>query len=93
MASLNDGYKTYGDYGDVVIYDRDGSTAQTPVIHRAIVELVYNSTSNSFDIPSIANVPASKWSGDGQSGNGTTHRSLTIYQVGYKNQTVTSACP
>ena len=24
VSSLNDGYKTYGDYGDVVIYHRDG---------------------------------------------------------------------
>ena len=89
VASLNDGYKTYGDYGDVVIYNRDGSTAQTPVIHRAMVELVYNSTSHSFDVPSIANVPLNKWSGDGHSGKWyDLTSSLTIYQVGYKNQTV-----
>jgi signal peptidase len=90
VSSLNDGYKTYGDYGDVVIYHRDGNVLLTPVIHRAIVELVYNSTSNSFDIPSLASVPDYKWSVNGvHSGiwyDLTT--SLEIYNVGYQNQTV-----
>ncbi len=62
VSSLNEGYQTYGDYGDVVIYNRDGSVLAKPVIHRAIVELEFNSTSYSFDIPSLANVPFDKWS-------------------------------
>jgi signal peptidase len=91
VASLNDGYKTYGDYGDVVIYDRDGSVLATPVIHRAIVELDFNSTSYSFDIPSLANVPTDKWSVGGQH-SGVWYdltTTLEIYHVGYRDQTVT----
>ncbi len=30
------GYKTFGDYGNVVLYRKYGSTADTPVIHRAM---------------------------------------------------------
>ena len=30
------GYKTFGDYGDVVLYRKYGSTADTPIIHRAM---------------------------------------------------------
>jgi signal peptidase len=37
----------------------------------------------------LANVPVSKWSGDGHSGKWyDLTSSVTIYQVGYKNQTV-----
>jgi signal peptidase I len=90
VASLNDGYKTYGDYGDVVIYNRDGSVLATPVIHRALVELEFNSTSYSFDIPSLANVPVEKWSVNGQHSGvwyGLTS-TLELYHVGYRDQTI-----
>jgi signal peptidase len=90
VASLKDGYKTYGDYGDVVIYDRDGSVLATPVIHRAIVELDYNSTSNSFDIPSLANAPSAKWSADGQNVRWyDLTDSLVLYNVGYMDENIT----
>jgi len=36
------GYKTYGDYGDVIIYYKNGNTDETPIIHRAIVYIRYN---------------------------------------------------
>lgn len=91
VASLNDGYKTYGDYGDVVIYNRDGSVLATPIIHRAIVELDFNSSSYSFDIPSLANVPADKWSVGGQH-TGVWYdltTTLELYHVGYRDQTLT----
>ena len=30
------GYKTFGDYGNVILYRKYGSTAETPIIHRAM---------------------------------------------------------
>lgn len=36
------GHRTYGEYGDVIIYRPDGSYNQTPIIHRAIVWLELN---------------------------------------------------
>ena len=49
------GYKTYGEFGDVIIYDKNGKGG-TPVIHRAIVHIQVNKTRESgdpftFDVP------------------------------------------
>ena len=56
------GYKTYGTYGDVIIFRKNGLD-DTPVIHRAVVWIVYNASGHnndgslqdygSFDIPSL----------------------------------------
>ena len=43
-----DGHRTFGDYGDVIIYERYGRSDQTPIIHRAMLRLEYNATSISF---------------------------------------------
>ena len=46
-------YKTYGEYGDVIIYDKNGEGG-TPVIHRAIVFIRHNETVGGvhyFDVP------------------------------------------
>jgi len=46
-------YKTYGEYGDVIIYDKNGKGG-TPVIHRAIVFIRHNETVGNkhyFDVP------------------------------------------
>ncbi len=47
------GYTKYGDYGDAIIYRKNGGRL-TPVIHRAIVWIEFNETTgNSFDAPSL----------------------------------------
>ncbi|MGQ9582119.1 MAG: S26 family signal peptidase, partial [Thermoplasmatota archaeon] len=53
------GYKAYGDFGDVIIYKKNG-LYETPVIHRAIVWIEFNTTAscitnNDFraDIPDL----------------------------------------
>jgi signal peptidase len=53
MKGKRTGHETYGEYGDVLIYRKNGYTDTTPVIHRAIVWLRYNQTGNSFDIPEL----------------------------------------
>ncbi|MFQ5838649.1 MAG: S26 family signal peptidase [Thermoplasmata archaeon] len=47
------GYSTYGDYGDVIIFRKFGREDFTPVIHRAIMFLAWNETAEGFDIPSL----------------------------------------
>ena len=48
------GYETYSEYGDVIIYRKNGG-ADTPVIHRPVIELVLNTTTNNtFDLPGLA---------------------------------------
>ena len=41
----NYGYRTYGDFGDVIVYQKSGQ-AGTPVIHRAIAWLEYNASAS-----------------------------------------------
>lgn len=59
------GYETYGSYGDVIIFRKNG-ISETPVIHRAVVWVEYNTSGHniitvdkqpfsvrSFDVPSM----------------------------------------
>ncbi len=47
-------YIKYGQYGDVIIYRPMGNLDRTPIIHRPVVYLELNQTTdNSFDIPSL----------------------------------------
>lgn len=48
------GHSTYGQYGDVIIFRPDGDEDKTPVIHRPVLYLEYNHTSEAFDIPALA---------------------------------------
>lgn len=45
------GYSTFGDYGSVIIYNR--GSASNPVIHRAILWLDYNVTTNTWSAPTL----------------------------------------
>jgi signal peptidase len=48
------GYSSYGDYGDVIVFHKNGVKETTPVIHRALVYIELNETTqSSFDVPSL----------------------------------------
>jgi signal peptidase len=59
MEATKRGYETYGTFGDVIIYAKNGHFELTPIIHRAITRIVYNATETnrtgvlSFDFPEI----------------------------------------
>jgi signal peptidase len=53
MKGKRTGHETYDEYGDVLIYRKNGYKDKTPVIHRAIIWLEYNETSHSFDLPEL----------------------------------------
>lgn len=58
------GYSTYGGYGDVIVYKKNGHNDATPVIHRVVLFLKYNATANGYDIPELNNpllVPNKDW--------------------------------
>jgi signal peptidase len=58
------GYSTYGAFGDVIVYKKNGHEDATPVIHRLVLYLKYNSSSISFDIPELKDtnlVPDRDW--------------------------------
>lgn len=84
------GYKTYSDYGDVVIYRKDGSYITTPIIHRAILWLEWNSTNNSFNAPDLARLEQGvDWDVSVGSSPYNISGNIILYGVGYKNKTVT----
>jgi len=45
-----DGYKTYGDYGDVIIYKPLGRTDVLPIIHRAMCWVEYDETTHTYTV-------------------------------------------
>jgi len=47
-----EGYRTYGDYGDVIIYQKNG-VESTPIIHRPLVWVEFNITTSRYDVPSL----------------------------------------
>jgi len=84
------GFSTYSDYGEVIIYDKNGRTDETPVIHRAIVWFVPNMTTDCTntapmgykgDFPDIKNAAHPKGL--------TCISSLTIHKVGFTSKDLT----
>lgn len=90
MDSQISGHKTYGDYGDVVIYKRGGSDASTPIIHRALIHLEINSDGTSYRSESLRQAATDKWStSDPTDTWDRLTSSLTINDVGYNHLSVT----
>lgn len=82
------GHSTYGELGDVIIYYKEGMSK--PIIHRAICEVVYNSTGGGFDIPALAKVPSSMWSvPDGPHEWWNLKGTVELYGIGFMGVTVT----
>lgn len=88
------GHSTYGDYGDVIIYNELGG-GDKPIIHRALLWLELNTTTNSsFDIPALE---CGKWrygidwwsheSGVTRPRNLTQDISIRVVS-GYRNRTI-----
>jgi signal peptidase I len=50
------GYSTYGEFGDVLLYNANG-VATTPIIHRAILYLTYNPATQGYNASFPANTP------------------------------------
>jgi signal peptidase len=47
------GYSRHGDYGDVIVYHKNGLSTTTPIIHRALVYIEYNASGGGFDVPRL----------------------------------------
>jgi signal peptidase I len=100
VFGLRNGYSTYGEYGDVLLYEPNG-VSTTPIIHRAIIFLAYNPATQGYN----ASFPAGTPCGDaanavynltptptGPSGCSDTSNlrdtTLTIYNVGWMKVSV-----
>jgi len=51
-GGLINGHRTYGDFGDVIIYWKAGDQTETPIIHRAVIFLDANDD-DSFSAPEL----------------------------------------
>jgi signal peptidase len=78
------GFSSYGEFGNVIVYRPYGSYSTTPIIHRAIVYLQYNSTGGGFNIPSLAYLNYSDWFVITPAGD-KNYVSNIIYNVEIKN--------
>lgn len=77
------GYATYGDYGDVIIFRRAGNP--TPVIHRAIMYITLHANSTA-DVPDLLGI--SNWTAIGDAGPTTSPfylHSVTIHAMGFRH--------
>ena len=92
VKGRNTGYSTYGEFGDVVVYRKYGSTTETPVIHRAILYANYDPSSGLFNVPELQGLTCGKdkdWARDGScSSSWSSISMLTLYHVGYSNKTI-----
>jgi len=90
VECFSDGDQSFGDYGEVIVYERYGRSDLTPIIHRAMLRLEYNTTSASFDVPSLSELPEWKWDNgayeDGRWWDLDTV--VEIYDVGYRSATL-----
>ncbi|MFP4000315.1 MAG: S26 family signal peptidase [Thermoplasmata archaeon] len=84
------GYKKYGQYGDVIIFEPDGDQRKTPIIHRAVVYLEYDEVNSSFEIPSLGDLEyGEEWiTSQGETTRGLTD-SITIFDYGYADVDLT----
>ncbi len=85
------GYGKYGQYGDVIVFEPNGNGGRTPIIHRPVLYLEFNESSEkgSFDIPSLTGMEDElDWviSAEGRYHNVTD--TVTIYDYGYDDVTV-----
>lgn len=86
ITTYVDGYKSnyskFGNYGDVIIYYR---TSGNPVIHRAILWLDYNESTEVWSAPSLKDYPNTLWSvtsGDWNNLSGTLTMKFSNFKGG-----------
>ncbi len=89
MDGIVSGYRSYGDYGDVVIYKPGGTDARTPIIHRAIIYLQFDPANNCYRSASLSGAPSDKWVATDQDDTWDRLTSvLRIFHVGWNDLTV-----
>lgn len=56
VAATATGYRTYGELGDVILY-QPNDQAGVPVVHRALLYLTYNPLNGTYNASSLAGLP------------------------------------
>ncbi len=79
VMGTQNGYKSFGEYGSVIIYERDAN--KNPVIHRAMVWLDYNENTGTWSSKELMNYTG-EWyykTGSGHKGNDFNNIQGTLY--------------
>ncbi len=83
------GYRKYGEYGDVIIFEPDGDGGETPIIHRVVLYLEENdSVRGTFDIPSLGNLEYGRdWNTSNEEGQyRDLEGNVTLYDYGHRDE-------
>ncbi len=96
VLGAQEGFVTYGEYGDVILYHPNGDLAATPIIHRALVYLEWDASDLTYSVPALVGQPCGSASNavysvtSSANGCGATHMTgtLTLYRIGWRNLTV-----
>lgn len=59
VEGVASGYQTYGDYGDVILFQFP--TDRKPIIHRPVLRVVWNASADGFDAPSLLALEEEAW--------------------------------
>ena len=79
------GHRTYGDFGDVLIYNSGGDSSSTPIIHRAMLYLEENGD-GTYTCEALQYLPEDKWrTSDSRDTWDSLSSTLTILDVGYRD--------
>jgi len=60
VAGAENGFRTYGEPGDVILYYPNGQTSSTPIIHRAILFLTWNPANHTYNATDLDSFPCSE---------------------------------
>lgn len=80
------GETSFGEYGTVVVYERDNSTTANPIIHRLILWLDYDEDTGHWSAYSLADY--SDWSCTESDDWNDLSGTLTLYNIGFSSKTV-----
>lgn len=83
-------YKTYGDYGDVILFRDPEFPDEPPVIHRAMAFVIWNESTRGYDVPGLRAWPSAEWSGmrgDVVAADPYGLTSLTLHRAGFRGDT------
>lgn len=87
VEGYKSGYSRFGEYGDVIIYQRLDSG--NPIIHRAILWLEYSE--GKWSAPSLEGYVDREgnalWSNEGNTDPNDMRGELTLYDIGYSSKT------
>jgi signal peptidase I len=99
VVGATNGYQTYGEPGDVLLYYPNGQTGKTPIIHRAVLFLEWNPARLAYNATDLGGLncsdhsPSTSWYVTGATPacgatNLTTGDTLHIYHVGQDSVTL-----